>query len=132
MRPTVLIVALAASAWFVIGIRQARDIATASSIVEAGQSAGRSELAAAAEMLHSAAFLNPDQEVNILRGRLAIARGQLSRARQILGTVVREEPLNLEAWIWFTAVYLGDLREGRIGAARIAQLDPIDARRLRR
>lgn len=122
------VVALAVCGWFVVGTRQAHDLAAATSIVDAGRGAGPDRLAAAAADLHSAAFLDPDQEVNILRGRLAIARGQVPLARRILTGVTRSEPMNLEAWIWFTGASLGSPREGRIGTARIAQLDPLDAR----
>ncbi|HUE26442.1 MAG TPA: hypothetical protein VMP89_06680, partial [Solirubrobacteraceae bacterium] len=71
------VVALAVCAWFVIGVRQAQDLAAATSVVQVGGAAGPARLAAAAADLHSAAFLDPDQEVNILRGRLAIARGEV-------------------------------------------------------
>ena len=128
IRPALLILALAVCAWFVIGIRQAHSIGAATSIVEIGRAAGPRKLAVAAEDLRSAAFLNPDQTVNILRARLAIIRGQLSHAQQILLRVTQNEPLNLEAWIWFTGASLGNSHEARIGTARIAQLDPIDAR----
>ena len=122
------VVALAVCGWFVIGVRQAQDLAAATSVVQTGGAAGPERLAAAAADLHSAAFLDPDQEVNILRGRLAIARGEVLQARRILTGVTHAEPMNLEAWIWFTGASLGSPREARIGTARIAQLDPLDAR----
>jgi hypothetical protein len=127
-----MIAALGVCGWFVIGIRQAQDLSAATSIVAAGHAAGPGRLAAAAADLRSAAFLDPDQEVNILRGRLTIARGQVALARRILASVTRAEPMNLEAWIWFTGASLGSPREGRIGTARIAQLDPLDAHLVRR
>lgn len=125
--PALAVVALVVCGWFVIGVRQAHDLAAATSIVDAGRAAGPNRLAAAAADLRAAAFLDPDQEVNILRGRLAIARGQVPRARLILGGVTGVEPMNLEAWIWFTGASLGSPREARVGTARIAQLDPLDA-----
>jgi predicted Zn-dependent protease len=131
-RPVALVAALVVCAWFVIGIRQAQDLNVATSILAAGQAAPAHELTIAAEALRSAKFLNPDQNVNILRGRLAIARGQDRQAQQILGAVTRKEPLNLEGWIWFTGANLGNKREGLIGTARIAQLDPLDTRAPRR
>jgi hypothetical protein len=127
-----VIVALAACAWFAVGIRQAQGVARATSIAEAGGAARPGQLAAAASDLRAAAFLNPDQEVNILRGRVAILRGNLRRAREILGTVTRSEPMNLEAWIWFIGANLGNPPEARAGTARLAQLDPIDAGHARR
>jgi predicted Zn-dependent protease len=131
-RPIALVVTLVLCAWFVIGIRQAHDLSTATDIVAAGRAAPAHQLAIAAAALRSAKFLNPDQNVNILRGRLAIVRGQLGQAQQILGAVTRREPLNLEAWIWLTGANLGNKPEARIGSARIAELDPLDARVARR
>jgi predicted Zn-dependent protease len=128
LRPVGVVVALMLCAWFVIGIRQANGVSTATDVVAAGRGAPAHQVASAAAALRSAEFLNPDQNVNILRGRLAIARGQLRQAQQILAQVTRREPLNLEAWIWFTGANLGNKSEARIGSARIAELDPLDAR----
>jgi hypothetical protein len=127
-----VILALAGCAWFAIGIRQAQGVARATGTIEAGGAAGPDGLAAAASDLRSAAFLNPDQGVNILRGRLAILRGDGRQAREILAAVTRSEPMNLEAWIWFTGANLGNPREARLGTARLAELDPIDAGHARR
>ena len=126
-RPMLLVSALLLCTWFAVGIRQARDVTAATNIINTRQAAPRHKLETAAAALDAAKFLNPDQNVvDILRGRLAINRGQVVQARRILA-VTRREPLNLSAWVWYTGANLGN-RQAQIGAARIAELDPLDAR----
>lgn len=118
--------AVAACVWFAIGVRQAHDVTVATNIVTSSHTPA--SLARASSALSSAAFLNPDQNVDILRGRVAIARGHVARAQQILRRVTEKEPLNLIAWIWFTGASLGNKEAGTLGAKQIAKLDPLDAR----
>ncbi len=124
--------ALATCAWFALGIRQAHEVDAATNIITAGHRPSPPQLAAAAGHLRAGGFLNPDREVDILRGRLAILQGRLAQARRILSEVTRAEPMNLEAWIWYTGASLGVPRLARLGTARIAALDPVDARAVRR
>jgi predicted Zn-dependent protease len=126
LRPALLLAAVLACVWFVIGVRQAHEVDAASNVITAGQQSP-SQLRGAASQLHAAAFLNPDRAVDILRGRVAIEQRRLAQARRILGAVVRAEPQNLEGWIWFTGANLG-LPAAERGSRRIAALDPLDAR----
>lgn len=127
--PRVLMVLLAAvvGAWFALGARQAAKLNDATGIVTAAARPAAPALARASSDLRAAAVLNPDRQVDILRGRVAILRGHTARARRILRAVTRAEPLNLNAWIWFTGASLGHRRLARLGSARIAALDPQDA-----
>jgi hypothetical protein len=119
--------ALAVCAWFALGIRESHQIAVATRILDApGQPSPRA-LSDAAGELRGASFLSPDQQVDILRGRVAIKRGQTALASRLLAAVTRNEPLNLEGWIWFTGANLADHSAAARGAAQIAQLDPLDA-----
>lgn len=112
-------------AWFVLGARQAHEIAQATSIVTVpGQSAAH--LRAAASDLHAAALLNPDRTVDILRARVAIESGRMAQARQILTAVTRDEPDDLKAWVAYTGANLGR-PAARHGLAELIRLDPIDA-----
>ena len=126
LRCGLLLVAVAACAWFVVGARQAHDVDQATNVVAAGNPTAR-QLNAAAAQLRAAAFMNPDRTVDILQARVAILQHQLPRARRILTAVTRTEPQNLEAWIWFTGANLGR-PAGSLGRARITALDPMDAR----
>jgi tetratricopeptide (TPR) repeat protein len=127
IRLLILGIALAASAWYVVGIRQARDIAAATGAIAGHGSPG--QLAHARSLLNSAAFLNPDQEVQILRGRLALEQGRPEQAQRILAAVIRAEPMNLEGWIWLTGAALGNPPLARAALARIYRLDPLAAPR---
>jgi predicted Zn-dependent protease len=126
LRAAVVAFAVAACVWFAIGIHQAHDVTVATNIVTSAHTSA--DLARASSALNAAAFLNPDRNVDILRGRVAIARGQVASAQQILRRVTEQEPLNLTAWIWFTGASLADKQAGTLGAQQIARLDPLDAR----
>lgn len=118
-------VALVACAWYVIGIRQARDTADATGVIAAHGSAR--QLAHARSLLDSASFLNPDEQVQILRGRLAIEQGHTQQAQRILTSVTRAEPMNLEGWIWLTGAALGNPPLAHAALAHIYRLDPLAA-----
>jgi hypothetical protein len=124
VRLSILVVAIVVCAWFGLGIRQAHDISRATSIVAQAGRIPAAELRSAASALHSAGTLDPDDEVAILRGRLAVKEQDSRRAERILKTVVQDEPMNLEAWIWLAGVSLIDPPEARIALAHIARLDP--------
>jgi hypothetical protein len=126
LRPALLILAVVACAWFVLSVRQSHEVDQAANVVAASNPAAP-QLRTAASQLHSASSLNPDRTVDILRARVAIDQRRLPLARRILAAVTRAEPQNLEAWIWFTGANLGR-PAARLGTARIAALDPLDAR----
>jgi predicted Zn-dependent protease len=84
-------------AWFVLVAREAHELDQASAIAQ------RATVSAAAErdanqLLDSASVLNPDREINLTRGALAIDRGRFARARSILLAATRAEPENIVAW----------------------------------
>jgi predicted Zn-dependent protease len=99
-RATLLILAIVACAWYVLGIRQAHDTAAATALLARGTPVTAAEAARADALLHVAAQLNPDQQVVILRAQVAYDRGDRRRAEQLLAPVVRDEPRNAVAWLW--------------------------------
>ena len=129
----ILLIALgvAVCAWYVVGIRQAREVADATSVV-AGHGASRARQRDAAALLQAASALNPDREAQILQARLQIAEGHVRQAQRTLSAVTRAEPMNLEAWIWLAGAALGDPPLARAALAHIDRLDPLDGRALRR
>ena len=118
------LIALAVCAWFALGIRQAHDTTAATAIVSgsAHLSAGQGHRAAA--LLHSAKLLDPDTEVDVLRGELALEQGNRLGARSILERVVAKEPDNALAWQWLAKASVGDLHEFFLAAYRLQQLVP--------
>jgi hypothetical protein len=99
VRITALVCAVLVAAWFVVGARQAHDVASAEKIISGPAPVSAADAAHARSLLSSAAFLNPDAQVDILRGRLALARHDNAGALRILERVVHREPLNLAAWV---------------------------------
>lgn len=126
-RLVVALVGVVMTAWFVLGARQAHEIKAATTIVARGASAGPRALAQVQPELSAAAVLNPDSEIDILRGRAALSEGRSRDGRQILAQVARSEPLNLDGWIWLAGASLNAPREARIAGAHLAELDPLDA-----
>jgi predicted Zn-dependent protease len=106
-RLAVMVLAMVASAWFVLGIRQAHDTTQAQEILSASRSVGGAQARKAESLLSAAAQLNPDQEVQVLRGRLALAQGDKPRALAILQAVTRAEPRSREAWLWLAQAAIG-------------------------
>lgn len=98
-RITAVLAALIVTAWFVVGYRQAHDLGAAEKVVSASPHVSPSTAAHVRSLLSSAAFLNPDTQVDVLRGRLALLQHDHASALHTLEGVVREEPLNLTAWV---------------------------------
>jgi predicted Zn-dependent protease len=122
VRIVALAIALAVAAWFAIGVHQARDVAQATSILAGGGPLRGAQARHASAALHSAAFLNPDRQVDVLRARVYLARGNEAAARTLLGRVVAAEPDYLDAWIWLARSSVGDLKDFYAAAYRIRQL----------
>jgi hypothetical protein len=130
MRPALLVrvlvlgLALAACAWYVVGIRQARAVDQVSSIVSGGGQITPAQARHASDLLNSAAFLNPDRQVDVLRAEVKLDRGELPAARRILWRVVEGEPDNLAAWLTLARASVHDLRDFYAAAFAIRQLVP--------
>lgn len=73
-------------------------MAQATAIIGSGRPLSARQVDRAAAALSSAGTLNPDLEVDVLRGELAIAQGHFAQARRILFGVIRQEPKLLAAW----------------------------------
>jgi predicted Zn-dependent protease len=112
-------------AWFVLGIRQAHDIARVTTIVSGLNGQQRLTAAQAAQansLLDSADTLNPDSTVNVLRARVALLRNDRAKATRILERVVAGEPQNLDAW-YGIATSASDGATVNLALGHIAQLD---------
>ncbi len=117
-------VALIACGWFAIGIHQAIDTDAAGAIIY-GQTVPTAEQAAhATGLLNSAARLNPDTGVALLRSTLALELGDQARARRLALAVTRQEPLNLQAWLAFGRASSGDPQAFRLALVHVNELAP--------
>jgi hypothetical protein len=100
VRAGVLALAVLACAWFVVGIRQARDVTRATAILSARVPVDAARAARVSTLVRGAKLLSPDPAVDLLSAQLAIRRGDRPRARRIAEGVVRAEPMNVQAWLW--------------------------------
>jgi hypothetical protein len=118
--------ALVVCAWFVLGIQQAHDTNRVTAIVSGlfGQRELRPAQASRANsLLNSAQVLNPDAQVDVLRARVALLRGDRARAKRILIDVLRREPMNIAAW-YGLATSAKDQPTVLLALGRIARLAP--------
>ncbi len=93
-----LVLGIVVCVWFVLGIRQAHDVAAASSVLSQSGRLTVAESAHVASQLQSAQVLNPDTAVDLLRAQLTLDENRPTAAEHIVESVVRREPLNLEGW----------------------------------
>lgn len=118
-----LALALAACAWFALGVRQARDLSAARAIVSGPGSLTSARAGKAESLLRAAGTLNPDSQVQLLRGEVALREQERARARRILEAVVSGEPMNIQGWILLAQAAYGSPLV-RVAVANIARLAP--------
>ena len=97
VRWAMVIAAAIVAAWFGLGWIQARDLGRATALISAGK-LGPRQSRAAASLLNTAGWLNPDRSVDIARAQLDDGLHQLAPALTIMKGITAAEPLNLEAW----------------------------------
>jgi predicted Zn-dependent protease len=122
-RMAILGLAVVVCAWFAVGIRQARDIDRATSIVAGAELPTPAQARHARSLLNSATWLYPGTEVDVLRGRLAIQMGHRVQAQRIERSVTENEPLNLDGWVWLARSQTGRAAALR-ALAHVVALDP--------
>jgi predicted Zn-dependent protease len=121
MRLALVAVALVVCAWFALGIRQANQVDDAAAIV--AKPATPAQARHAEKLLHDARALNPDAQVDVLRGQLALQQGDRNGAHRILSDVVAREPDNLQAWVSLARASR-NAAEFRSALAHVAKLVP--------
>ena len=127
MSPARLLAAAAAlvvCGWFALAVRQSVDTNAAASIIDARTPLSAARAEHASSLLRSAALLNPDRSVDLLRSALALRLRQYAHARALALSVVRREPLNLQAWLAFGVASYGDRRAFLFALAQVARLAP--------
>lgn len=117
-------VAAVMSVWFALGARQAISTQRASAIVSRGRTATAAQEREVSSLVRSARLLNPDQEPNVLLGRIEIERGHYARAQRVLLSVTRSEPQNIEGWIWLAQSSPRDPRTFYYALPYLRELEP--------
>jgi thioredoxin-like negative regulator of GroEL len=99
LRALLAVVALAACAWFGLGVVQARSTSRAATILGTHRALSPAQERHVASLLASAATINPDRAVSILRAKLDLLEGKRAAATAVMHKVVGSEPDNIEAWV---------------------------------
>lgn len=123
-RVATISVAIVLCAWFVLGARQAHDVSRATAIVQQPEALSAGQAAQVDALLSSAATLDPDRTIALLRGIAAQARGQRERAIRIFEQVTREEPMNVDAWVYLAQAAVGD---GALVQRAVVQIGILDS-----
>jgi predicted Zn-dependent protease len=127
-RVALTLLAAVICAWFVLGSRQAHDLSSATAIVDASSTPSAQQAARARSLLSSASTLNPDRQVEVERGMLALVRGHSARAVAILEGITREEPMNLVAWVDLAQAAYGTAQVEPRAVRQLSLLDPTPRR----
>jgi predicted Zn-dependent protease len=125
LRWSMLVVALAACAWFGLGAVQAINTSRATAILSSSAPITPASASHVRSLLSSAGTLNPDLTVDMLRGELASQQNQPARAVAILESVTAREPLNADAWAALARAALHhDTPALERAVANLGRLDP--------
>ena len=100
-RIAIAALAVAACAWFVVGVIQAGNENKATALVNGGGTPTPAQTAQIQHWLDRAATLNPDRNIDLLRAQAWVRAGQSAKALALMKRVVGAEPRNANAWIVF-------------------------------
>ena len=118
-------VAVVACAWFALGIRQSRDLERADALVHQSGTPTKGQTSEILRLLHRASLLNPDRNVDLLRAQAEVRAGDAATAERQTKRVVRDEPMNVDAWIVLGfATQQRDPAVARLATAREQELAP--------
>jgi hypothetical protein len=118
------VAALAVCVWFAIGIRQAIDTDHASAIISSSAPLTEARVTQARSLLSTAAQLNPDRQVDLLRAQLDIRLGEDAKARALALSVASAEPQNSAAWLELSHASPGDDATLQLSYERLYGLVP--------
>jgi predicted Zn-dependent protease len=125
VRVTLAVLALVVCAWFGLGALQQIDTSRATQVLTSAGPLTAAQAHRAHSMLTTAAVLNPDRTVDLLRGELAFEQGHPLAAVRIIEGVTAAEPDNIEAWLALARVALHhDNATIERAVANIGRLDP--------
>jgi predicted Zn-dependent protease len=126
IRGGLVALALVVCAWFALGAYQAGNTHDANALITGSGSLSAAQARHAQSLLHSAGKLNPDLNVDILRGELALDQHRDATAVGILESVTRREPQNLNAWVQlvFASAKAGDREITATASRHVSALFP--------
>jgi Flp pilus assembly protein TadD len=93
--------AVAACAWFVIGVIQSNNESQATALINGSGKPTPAQTAQIERWLDTAATLDPDRNIDLLRAQAEVRAAQSDKALVLMKRVVADEPRNADAWIVF-------------------------------
>jgi predicted Zn-dependent protease len=124
-RVSLVALAVCACAWFGLGAVQSHATDEATSIVLGAKALTQAQGAHARSLLDTAATLNPDHGIDLLRAQLAVDEGRWPAAIGILHRALAAEPMNLQGWLALAHAALGhDQHVVKQTLSHLAALDP--------
>jgi hypothetical protein len=99
LRLAVLALALVTCAWFGLGAVQTRDQTRATTLIDRPGTPPAALTARILSLLGSAATLNPDRDIDVLRAQAQTRAGRSTAALATAESVVRAEPQNVDGWV---------------------------------
>jgi Tfp pilus assembly protein PilF len=100
-RVAIAALAVAACAWFVIGVIQSNNESRATALIDGSGTPTPAQTAQIQDWLDTAGTLNPDRNIDLLRAQAEVRAGQSAKALVLMKRVVRDEPRNADAWVVF-------------------------------
>jgi Tfp pilus assembly protein PilF len=98
-RITLAAVALIVCAWFALGIRQTRNQERADALIHQAGTPTKAQTVEVLALLRRSSELNPDRTIDLLRAMAEVRAGEVALAERQMKNVVRDEPMNVDAWI---------------------------------
>ena len=118
-------VSLVVCAWFATGVRATHDRSEVTALVGAHSSLSAAQARTAKAKLADAAFLNPDQSIDLLRAQIEVRTGDAAGGLRIGEAIVRREPANYQAWFFDEEVGMHIAPPiGRLARAHLRVLAP--------
>jgi cytochrome c-type biogenesis protein CcmH/NrfG len=99
LRLAVLGLAVAACAWFALGVVQSHDQTQAENLLDQFTRQTPAATARIMSLLDTAGTLNPDRNIDLDRSQAQTRAGHVAAGVAIARAVVRAEPQNVNGWI---------------------------------
>ncbi len=125
VRLALLGAAVAAVAFFALGIRSVHNQNHVNHIVDTGKALGPAALAGAERSLAAARVLNPDEAPSELQAQIELIAGHPATAERIAKAVVRRAPHDVDAWVTLAVLTrTSDPATSRMAEQKIRDLAP--------
>lgn len=125
LRGALVLGAVIVCAWFALGAVQTRNENRATDLIDSFQTPTPALTAHILGLLDTAATLNPDRNVDLLRAQALTRSGHPDAGLRVAERVVAAEPLNIDAWtVYGFAARPGHPRLFRLAELKLRRLAP--------